>query len=1405
MGGAVLTMRNVTYIFFVLLLVSIFVNASNASEYLDTDQNNAILLKNAAFDPLKQSPVSVNSVFATSQYSTDTEEYYILQFKGNVLEEWKQAVKNTGAVFFDYVPNNAFIVRMNSSVKSQVETMDIVQWVGTYQPAYKISPVFSSSSISATTTSSNEKKDVSDVIVMLFDSKHNAQVTSTIQNLGGEIVDNSGNIMRVRIATSKLSDIATMTGVSWIEKYMQPVTFNDLAADITNVSYVQNTHGLTGSGQIIAVADTGLDTGVDNATMHDDIEGRIVSLNAWWDDNADDQNGHGTHVAGSVLGNGANSSGQYAGMAPMAQLVFQALQYDGSDPYYNGALLTPTDLSLLFQQAYNDDAKIHSNSWGSSGSDYGEYTSNSQHVDNFTWNNPDMLIVFAAGNYGPSQNTVSPPGTAKNALTVGASQSSSMGGDINNIASFSSRGTTDDGRIKPDVVAPGTWIISTASSLATYTYPAGANYAYMSGTSMATPITAGTAALVRQYYMDNESLLSPSAALIKATLINGATNMGLSTNDQGWGRIDIGNSLFPTSSHAIQYYDNISLTTSQSWNVSYYINESRIPLKISLVWTDRPSAPFAGKTLVNDLDLNVTGPDSNYLGNDGDSINNVEQVKITSPPVGLYTITINGTNIPQGSQPFALVMSWSLDVYSPSITDEFPVNNSYVNNSTTPISINITDTGSGVNLSSIEMSINSNPVTFTNASISNGYRIENITSTPYNDGLVTVSINASDNDSNSLTYNWSLTIDTTPPVVNITYPTEGQVIQISTSNLNITTNETSDIWYRVDNGNDSSEIRGLSLNTTLSQLNDSHYNITAFARDLAGNLNSTMVNFTIFTTQPVVSVPAEDEIFYITQNTTYVNGTTAVGTNVSVYVNSILVNESYPVTGGMFNISGVPLVDGENTINVTAIYNDSVTKYFSTNTSLTISVGEIFDIGGADNITIDVPGLAPGIVLPSIDFNITGQVGNIPTNISSSVVAAASAPPASNITGPAIDLTVPGPGNESYTFNRTISLTLGFNASSVVDFNKTVVAWYNESSGTWVSLKSTVNTTANTTTANVTHFTVFAPLEDNTPPANITALTTGRTTSSIALSWTNTSDTDYVEIWRSNAHITNVSTTSYTNSGLSSGTSYTYALRPVDIVGNKGNWTNVTVSTTTPASPPSGGGGGGGGGNTGEEYENIEFKDVSRVYVSTDADITFTFTKAGNDIQSINYKALTSQGYISATIEVLKDTSALVKQTPPGEVYKNMNIWVGKSGYATEHNIENPVIGFKVQRSWIQDNQINADSIKLSRYSDDVWAALPTSKTDEDATYIYFESQTPGFSPFAITAHDNTISSQVSIKSENTPEPLSPVEDQPAETDTSDTETKPIEETSIWGNLLIGALILAVIAGAYLYMRKRQG
>jgi len=182
---------------------------------------------------------------------------------------------------------------------------------------------------------------------------------------------------------------------------------------------------------------------------------------------------------------------------------------------------------------------------------------------------------------------------------------------------------------------------------------------------------------------------------------------------------------------------------------------------------------------------------------------------------------------------------------------------------------------------------------------------------------------------------------------------------------------------------------------------------------------------------------------------------------------------------------------------------------------------------------------------------------------------------------------------------------------------------------------------------------------------------------------------------------------------------------------------NVTITVNdvnTAVTPPSsGGGGGGGGGSTGEEFDNIEVRDVIRVYINKGSNITYEFKEELNAIDFVRFDAKTSAGYIAATIEVLKDTSALVSTPPSGEVYQNMNIWVGNAGYATEDKITNPTIEFKVARTWIAENNINQYKIQLCRYSSGVWEQLPTTKKYEDVKYIYFTSNTSGFSSFAIT------------------------------------------------------------------------
>ncbi|UCG70999.1 MAG: S8 family serine peptidase, partial [Thermoplasmata archaeon] len=672
----------------------------NFGSYEDTLKPQ-LRLKAGVFDPLTELP-DVDSELITNIPSG----YYIVQFTGPIKEFWKNEIQELGGKFYGYIPKYAFIVGIDRSKLLELTNLSYVRWLGIYQPAYKAQEGLLS-------------QDTDDVIVDVLVFENREEVASQIEELGGNIDSYSSSKLRVSINQSKIKDILYMPHVEWVEKTPEYRLSNNVSDDFERLNVVtvwKTPYNLNGTGQIVAVCDTGLDTGVNDSTMHDDFEGRIVKiydLVGGGGETAGDLNsGHGTHVAGSVLGNGTMSSGQIKGMAYGASLVFQAAEDDQT------GLLSgiPVDLNDLFWPAYNDSARIHTNSWGSDVN--GQYTTDSQNVDEFVWANRDMTILFSAGNEGTDSNSdgivdldsINAPATAKNCITVGASEnyrssggyqmsygtawpsdfpadplnSDLMSNNSNGMVAFSSRGATDDGRIKPDVVAPGTNVLSTRSSLATGTLWGvyNAYYVYSGGTSMSTPLVAGTAALARQYYVDKKGHTTPSGALLKATLINGAVDLlgqynetaSISNFDEGWGRVNLTNSIYPSSPRSMKYEDVSSGFTQSDQVHSYeYVVATGEALKITLVWTDYPGTPTSGG-LVNDLNLNVTAPNgtSYYYGNNiengwsneshvFDDTNNVESVYIQSPSEGIYTIKVMADNIASlGSQPdqdYALVIS----------------------------------------------------------------------------------------------------------------------------------------------------------------------------------------------------------------------------------------------------------------------------------------------------------------------------------------------------------------------------------------------------------------------------------------------------------------------------------------------------------------------------------------------------------------------------------------------------------------------------------------------------------------------------------------------------------------------------------------------------------------------------
>jgi subtilase family protein/Big-like domain-containing protein len=686
--------------------VSILSNAGSSVR----DDMNLVLLRAHTFDTtIEGSEVSTTSM---GDAEPADKQLYLVQMVGPVKKEWVNRLESEAEIV-SYIPNNAYLIRASSAGVEAINNLkasdrSFIQWMGAFKPEYKIAPEIAFDS-----------DDEITVTAQFADAQSAAgEIEQLASSVAASLMDESAAApsftnAHIRVRPSRLAEIARKNSVVWIEPWTAPELHDERQGLIVSGQYSGNqlsgpgylswlnTRGLaTTPDFIVDIADTGMDKGdLDPQVIHKDFlnpaglarvaYARYVGLPGI-EGTFNDTLGHGTINAAIAAGYNITSGFPYKddagyslglGIHPFMKIGVSRIF---APEYTNPPLVTLVDMM------YRDGARISSNSWGSYNN---AYNTDSQTYDSLVRDarrgdagNQEMAIIFSSGNKGAGGN-LTVPGNAKNTIMVGASENLRPGldgcqvnsdgaDDVNSLIDFSSGGPTADGRIKPDIIAPGTHIQGARSQDRAFTaggvcgpgnYPTGQTlYTWSSGTSHAAPAVSGAAALVRQFFQ--QSVGHPaSPAMIKAFLTNSTTYMtgfhandNLPGNNQGWGLLNIGRAL-DNAPRILVDQDRVIGGTGQTVTVTGHVVDPTKPFRVTLAWTDAPGSP-AASPVVNDLDLQVVIGGKTYLGNrfggqvsieggTADHLNNVESVWAPAGASGDFTIRIVSANLPGDGVP----------------------------------------------------------------------------------------------------------------------------------------------------------------------------------------------------------------------------------------------------------------------------------------------------------------------------------------------------------------------------------------------------------------------------------------------------------------------------------------------------------------------------------------------------------------------------------------------------------------------------------------------------------------------------------------------------------------------------------------------------------------------------------
>lgn len=555
----------------------------------------------------------------------------------------KDLLKEQGLILLGYVPENAYLAFLLPEAEKLL-ARGTVTWAREVPASVKISP--------RVTRDGN-------VLVRLVGDSVSLPADATILWKGQQR-------MILECTRQTLQTLAKDPRILWIEPLPRLTMRNDISSWVvqSDIPYLYSIHnrGLLGEGQIVGHID-----GTPSVTSCYFVDPehpigpdhrKIVALR---NDGNSYPDGHGTHTAGTVAGFAEGEV--HNGLAPSSRISHTTV--DTIIPYGT------TSLYDAFVAANTDGAHIHTNSWGDDFTT--EYTEWCADIDAFSHEYEDDLVMFASTN-GASLKT---PENAKNVLAVGATDQ--YPGEKYHYSG--GMGPTFDGRLKPEIFAPGHSINSATAHEKCGTVR-------LSGTSMASPAVAAAATLIREYFLrgfypegkEGGQVIHPSGSLLKALLLSAGRDMlssdGYPNVSEGWGYLVADDILYFEGEERKVFVSDIrheeGLTDSQLHSYDIFVRSSDQPLRIALTWADEPAVPFATELVINNLDLRVSSPTHLYYGNhiengesipggEPDELNNVEQVMFTAPETGVYTLEVVATQVPLPKQGYALVVAGDIN------------------------------------------------------------------------------------------------------------------------------------------------------------------------------------------------------------------------------------------------------------------------------------------------------------------------------------------------------------------------------------------------------------------------------------------------------------------------------------------------------------------------------------------------------------------------------------------------------------------------------------------------------------------------------------------------------------------------------------------------------------------------